>query len=215
MYFYRANAHALGGTLSRPSPFVLEAQAAVSLSPIGGCSCSQAQNFDHKGSVSFKSARVEVNGSDFSHPDTDKAGAQIYSIRISAVIEGLNILDMVTADRVVARLTSEHAIHPTDPSKSEAQPSFIPLGSFFENLRIAGQPVEVEYAHATFRSEPTYAKFKERLIGNDTEYFKQLIVSGIGTNGKYPHLKPLHDRYEALLKNPEKDGGMILCSIVK
>jgi hypothetical protein len=214
MYFYRANAHALGGTISRPSESVLETQASVSLPTTGGCSCSEAKDFNHKGLVTFKSARVEVNGSDFTHPDP-KSGAQVYSIRVSAVIEELNILDMVTADRVVARLTSEHAIHPTNPKQSESQPSFIPLGSSFENLRIAGQPVEVEYAHGTFAKQPTYEGFKKRLKSRDLECSQRLIGSGIAKNGKHPHLQPLRDRYDALLKDPEKDGGMVLCSIVK
>jgi hypothetical protein len=56
----------------------------------------------------------------------------------TAAIEGYNVVDTITADRVVAQVSTEHAMVHGDV------PSVTFLGSRFENLRIGGFPVEVE-----------------------------------------------------------------------
>jgi len=62
----------------------------------------------------------------------------------SAVIEGYNVIDIITADRVVAQMTSEHAMtnDPNHPIEHVPRVNF--LGSGFSNLRIGGFPVETE-----------------------------------------------------------------------
>src|SRR5260370_31946952 len=60
--------------------------------------------------------------------------------QVASTVEGLNILDVVTADRVVARLTSSH-----DLTDGEAHIHLV--GSKFENLRIAGCEVDVKLRH--------------------------------------------------------------------
>jgi len=60
-----------------------------------------------------------------------------FSTLVTSVVEGLNILDILTADRVVAQITTAH---PLDGAVPEV--SF--LGTRFENLRIAGHKVELD-----------------------------------------------------------------------
>jgi len=60
-----------------------------------------------------------------------------YSTLVTSALEGLNILDILTADRVVAQITTAH---PLDGAVPEV--SF--LGTRFENLRIAGHKVELD-----------------------------------------------------------------------
>jgi hypothetical protein len=60
-----------------------------------------------------------------------------YSTLVTSVVEGLNILDILTADRVVAQITTAHPIDGAVPEVSF-------LGTRFENLRIAGQKIEIE-----------------------------------------------------------------------
>jgi hypothetical protein len=55
----------------------------------------------------------------------------------TTVLEGLNILDVLTADRVVGQMMTEHPLVGYVPSISF-------LGTRFENLRIAGHPVELD-----------------------------------------------------------------------
>ena len=54
---------------------------------------------------------------------------------------------MVTADRVVGQTITEHPLVGYVPSISF-------LGTRFENLRIAGYPVEVEFDHGIFGPKP-------------------------------------------------------------
>ncbi|MFZ1008272.1 MAG: hypothetical protein WAN65_15635 [Candidatus Sulfotelmatobacter sp.] len=60
-----------------------------------------------------------------------------FSTLVTSVVEGLNILDVLTADRVVAQISTAHPIDGAVPEVSF-------LGTRFENLRIAGHKVELD-----------------------------------------------------------------------
>ncbi len=129
-HFFHAHAHALGGRFTRPFSQPLNAQAATSLPVSGGYGSAHVDNFRFEHLLSFRSASSQVAGS---HHDADGS----HTTLATSIIEGLNVLDMVTADRVVARLSIHH---PPDHGES----TFVFLGSRFENLVIAGFPVHVE-----------------------------------------------------------------------
>ena len=57
----------------------------------------------------------------------------------SAVVEGLNIRDVLTCDRIVAQITTDH------PADGQGAPTISFLGTHFENLKIGGKRVEVEF----------------------------------------------------------------------
>jgi hypothetical protein len=59
---------------------------------------------------------------------------------------------MLTADRVVARMAVYHS--PTNGSEA----TYDITGSYFENLRIAGHPIEVKLATHVFHDHDTYSK---------------------------------------------------------
>ena len=60
-----------------------------------------------------------------------------FSTITTAVVEDLNVLDVVTADRVVAQISTEHPL-------VGYVPHITFLGTRFENLRIAGHKVELD-----------------------------------------------------------------------
>jgi len=60
-----------------------------------------------------------------------------FSTLVTSVVEGLNILDVLTADRVVAQISTAHPIDGAVPEVSF-------LGTRFENLRIAGHKVDLD-----------------------------------------------------------------------
>jgi hypothetical protein len=124
----------MGGQLKSPFTQPLEVQAASFLTNVGGYGSARVENFRFKEIVSFKAGYSQVIGI-----EREQGGTTIRETLASAVVEGLNILDMVTADRVVARLTSEtpSTATPTDELR------ILPFGSYFENLRIAGQLIEI------------------------------------------------------------------------
>lgn len=78
--------------------------------------------------VSFKSAYMHVAGT-----RSSKAGYGWVTLA-TAVVTGLNLYDMVTADLAFAQVSTEHPLEGYVPSTF--------LGTRFENLRIAGRSVE-------------------------------------------------------------------------
>jgi hypothetical protein len=131
-FAFRAGAAAAGGVFTRPFTEPLPVQAASFLMPVGGYGSARVAHFRYHEIISFKAGYTQVIGT--THVLAD--GTIVRETLASAVVEGLNILDVITADRVVARLTSTH---PAPDAKNEMSASTV--GSYFENLRIVGQPV--------------------------------------------------------------------------
>ncbi|HEX5482816.1 MAG TPA: choice-of-anchor P family protein [Terriglobia bacterium] len=148
-FLYHAHAAGLAGQITLPFNDLIEVQAASAIPQTGGYSSSRVENFAYKNILSFQSATTQATGS---YNPEEKA----YNTLVTATIEKLNVLDQVTADRVVAHLTSKHP-------ESGGQPSIIPLGSSFVNLRIAGCPVDVRLDSATFVQFDTYDRICESL----------------------------------------------------
>lgn len=126
-FLYRSSAVGLSGTISRPFSEVIEVQAGTALPTTGGHGSSRVEGFRYRDLVSFCSATSTVSGSE--------SPEGVHNTLATVTVEGLDIMGVVTADRVVARLVSEH------PGEEEALP-VLPIGSHFENLRIAGVLVE-------------------------------------------------------------------------
>jgi hypothetical protein len=126
-FVFHASSFALGGQITRPFNDVLDVQAPVTLPSSGGYGSSRAEKFRYREMISFDRAYSQVAGS-------SRGG--VHETLVTSVIEGLNILDMVTADRVVGRLTGEYG-----PGDKHDPMSLLPTGSYFVNLRIAGVPV--------------------------------------------------------------------------
>lgn len=92
-----------------------------------------------EGLISFQRGHTRVVGAQVQHK-TDILGDvhDGWGTLASAILEGYNVLDVITADRVVAQVSTEHSM--TEGSV----PSVNFIGSSFENLRIGGYPVELE-----------------------------------------------------------------------
>jgi hypothetical protein len=119
----------LGGFLEEPVRKALPTLAPASLPPVGGYSMKRSPACNVEEIVSCSSAFTRVS----SHEDP-KSGS--LSILVTAVVEDLNILDVVRAARVVAQLT---IVIP-----AERGPIAISLaGSGFQGLAVAGHPCAV------------------------------------------------------------------------
>jgi hypothetical protein len=141
-YHYHAHAYALSGEFYRPIKQVINVQAGSSLPHGGGHGHRNVENFAIDQLVTFRRGYSHVSGS----LDENKH----HSSQTTSVLEELNILDVVTADRIVARISSDH-----DPAKREGH--IIMVGSRFENLRINGCEVQVEIDNELFLKHKTYA----------------------------------------------------------
>lgn len=144
-YMYSASAYALAAEFERPKKHSLAPQASVVLAGHGGHGSQRIPGHKVDGLISFEEAYSEVGGSyDDCHG--------LHTTHAWSVVEGLNIADMLTADRVVSRM----AIYFSSDNKSEA--SYDITGSYFENLRIAGHPIDVKLATHVFHDHDTYSK---------------------------------------------------------
>ncbi len=154
-FHYHASAHALSGELTRPAQRLIEVQAGISLPSTGGAGSSSVENFRLDEVVSFKRGYSQVSGS--VKRETNKI---THTTHATAAVESLNILDVVTADRIVARLSSSFdEPPPSGPRPTEGK--VLLIGSKFENLRIAGYPVDVELDHELFLELGTFSATRD------------------------------------------------------
>lgn len=210
MYFYHAHAVALGeGFPGSTQP--LTSHAPCSLSIGGGNSSASAGKFDN-GLFSYDSAQSAIT----SRVDL-KGGKNVYCTGVSIAIRNLNIRNMFTADGIVGRVTCEHMYDPADP-KSPPEPDIITTGSHFDNLKIAGHPVDVQMVHEIFHDLPTHAACAtDWAKGKDSRLRGTVLGSTIKSAPEDTdpwHLKEVHATCEKVLKEKTL-GQTVLCSFVE
>jgi hypothetical protein len=127
-YSFRVDANALGGFLEEPFPKAIPTVAPVSLPAVGGFATARSEAFNLDEIVSCSSAYSRVSGREH-HTDGS------ISILTTAVVEDLNLLEVVTAERVVAQVSIS-----IPAGSNELQISL--TGSRFEGLRLAGRPCQ-------------------------------------------------------------------------
>lgn len=208
-FHYHASAHALSGQFWRPFQRVIEVQAPSVLPSIGGLGNSRVDNFRLDDFVSFKAGYTHVLGSEM---EVKNAKGQVvkdaegqpkiaHTTQVTSTVEGLNILDVVTADRIVGRLTS---VHDVEDKEAKGEARILLIGSRFENLRIAGCAVHVVLHHELFLQLPTFSAIANLKDKNETDFWKLAAESLEGVN---PGAK--------LEKKKPEAPGALLCSIVK
>jgi hypothetical protein len=128
---YHAEATILEGHLELPLVQAIKPQAHAKLPEHGGYLAQRAEDYRLESVISFRSAHTQVAG------NRDPKPGHGWATLTTTVIEGLNVLDVLTADRVVGQIITEHPL-------SGYVPIISFLGTRFENLRIAGHPVELD-----------------------------------------------------------------------
>jgi hypothetical protein len=183
-FHYNACAHAFSGRFTRPFNHLIEVQAPSALPIIGGHGNSRVDDFHFQNFVTFKKGYTHVSGG---HQADDNSNNTL----VTATLEGLNVLDILTADRVVSRLYSKHPYRAPEGNVSM-------LGSKFENLRIAGCPVHVETDFELFEGIQTYEQALAAFAKN--KEFRKIVEDPFQVGQK--------------LQTREANGAF-LCSIVK
>ena len=129
---FHADATILSGELHLPFTQKIEPQAKAHLYHQGGYLAQHATEYRIEGVLSFQRAYTQVAGHLARKPGRG------WTTLSTTVVEGLNVLEVLTADRVVGQIITEHPLDGYTPHISF-------LGTRFENLRIAGHPVELEW----------------------------------------------------------------------
>jgi hypothetical protein len=128
-HHFNAEAKVLSGKLERPFLQEIKPQAYGVLPAHGGYIAHRTEIIGVEKVVSIRSSYTHVAGSRSTEP------CEGWSTLTTAVIEGLNVLEVLTADRVVGQIVT------TYPAKGHV-PSISFRGTRFENLCIAGYPVK-------------------------------------------------------------------------
>jgi hypothetical protein len=201
---YFAEATALDGELSLPLMQKITPQLYVKLPEEGGYFNQRSSEYRVESVVSFASAYTHVAG----NPEVKKDRG--INTLVTAVVEGLKVLDVVTADRVVAQISTEH---PKD--------GYIPrinfLGTRFENLRIAGRKINPKLNLGLFDEKPE----------NDGIYTKSpsFVKSVLAQHGEIRErhkgsenpIEGLLERFNLVpesFENNSSDEAVVDCSVV-
>src|ERR1700733_1454990 len=206
IFLYHANGFALGGRITQPVEQEINSHAATALSIVGGLASAKAESYRLKDLISYRSAHTYISG--IQNSDT------LHSTVVNTVIEDLNILDVITADSVVGRLSSTH---------EDGQPAkIIPLGSTFQNLKIAGKPVEVDLFDNLFAQHSTHSSLVDHFLGKcpkDAPCAKSHPPSELRYEWGHPVADMPDTLKERLLAPPipgwQQSGANLYCNLVR
>jgi hypothetical protein len=129
-FLYRASAVGLSGTFNKPYKEYVSAQASCALGIEGGIASAAVKDFSYRNIMSFDLAESHILG----QPGETEG---CYTTLNTVTLEGFNVMNMLSCDGIVARLSSRSYMDKTPAA-------FVAVGSHFDNLRVAGQPVEVD-----------------------------------------------------------------------
>lgn len=100
----------------------------ITLPPAGGSLSDQVNTYQFNGQISFSSAQTNVSGA---------ATSAARRTTATSVVENLNILNVLTIDRIVARISIEY------PRDGKTGPAITLLGTSFVNAALAGWSIDI------------------------------------------------------------------------
>jgi hypothetical protein len=178
---FRAESFLLDGYLKHPLQLNLQKQGLVRILGRASHAYRITEGFSADGLISFESGRTRASGSYSQHGRVTLA---------TAVVNGLNVFDVVTADHIVAQQSTQLP----EPG-FEASLTF--LGTRFENFRICGLPVQVELDLDLFGPRPD----RHRSYFEDKNFLKRVEqqVSRLAELRDLPDV--LRRQYDSQLSN--------------
>jgi len=204
---YHGEAHVLSGELKRPIEQKIEEQAPVSLKSLRGAHLTRyAENVSIEGLISFKAGYTRVSGS----RGVKHKG---WITLTTSIVEGLNVFEVITADRVVSQVSTDH------PYENGHVPHVTFLGTQFTNLKIGGYPLELTLNLDLCGQKPE----NDRSYVSDLRFLNGVReeVNSVATSHDLPKaLQPkYHDRLgriESVIHSGHAHPiGQVTCSLVK
>jgi hypothetical protein len=200
-FHYHADASPLGGHITHPFEKVLHTQASTSLAQAGGHAESRVESYRLDDTI--------TSGPAYSHTTgvvNKKTGA--WTTLVTSVVENLNVLEVVTADRIVSKLHVEY------PQVGE-HPNISVVGSKYVNLRVGGVSIEpvldIDLLASEVKDKSPRGPLSEEkgFINKVTSQSKRITEA----KGAPEWLAARH----GWVTSPEgrKRKGCVLCSVVK
>ena len=199
VYYYHADAAPIGGHFTKPTEVILHSHGSSSLAQAGGHIASRASNFKLDTRLSFDAAYSEIHGA------ATKSGS--WGTRVTSVVEGLNIMGTVKADRLVAVLEVEH------PATGHHAKASV-LESKFENLSIDGVTINPVFGKNAI---PRHKKgaFPDCSLMEDEDYVARAIEQSKQFSDGANTPDWLRKRYRWVQsKRARKEKGYVQCSLV-
>lgn len=162
-YHFHASGYALSAHFDRPVTVPIPAQASLALPIEGGHAHSGVEKFEIPRLVSFKAAQTHLSGS---WQDQDTA-----TTSVTVVVEDLRILDFLTVDRMVTRLTSEYKF-----GGKTSESHIIAVGSHFEGLRLGGFDVKATLRDDLLINSKTFEDLKKNVKKNPRVTFGHEVL---------------------------------------
>jgi hypothetical protein len=193
VFYYHADASPFGGYFTHPIEKIVPSHGSSSLAQAGGHASSRIDSYRLDSLVSIERAHSEIYGS--------------WTTLVTSVVEGLNVFETVTADRVVATLSVEH---PNDGG----HPKVSVVGSQFENLRIGGVEVNPVLGK-TLITPHAEGQFPASAVIDDEEFVAKAVGQSETLAKAEGPLGWLKERYGWVQsKDIRKEKGRVLCSLV-
>ena len=203
VFHYHADANALGGVLTHPYKTVITTAANSSLSNAGGHNSSPTVPFHLDHVLRCKAAYTHTAGG-------EEEG--YWTALTTAVVEEFNLLEVVTADKVTAQISTKHS-----RVGNHRTVSFV--GSQFVNLRINGEKVEPVLNRHPFPPKPGSRNGSSK--SNEVSSFHHKDVRKLAASHSrrvtgHPHAPDwAKHRYGWIESANEIDSrGHLLCSLV-
>ncbi len=202
-FHYHADASPLGGHITHPLETVLQTQASTSLAQAGGYAESRIDSYRLDNSVTVTSGPAYSHATGVKNKTTN-----VWTTLVTSVVENLNVLEVVTADRIVSKLHVEY------PQQGD-HPRISIIGSKFVNLRVNGESInpilDIDLLKSESKGEfPDKHVMEEKVFNNKVSSHYKKITE---TKGAPEWLAGRH----ASMKSPEsrKKKGFVLCSLVE
>jgi hypothetical protein len=204
-FYFLASGNSLGGSIDHPMNKIIPSQASVSLPHVGGHATTRGEAFNFEEIVSCRASYTRVAGA-----QNEKDGS--WFITSTAVVEGLKILEVFTAERIVTQLS---VVHPFDGGL----PSYSFAGTHFDGLKIGGRDVSLALNPSLLAGIPGAARSKEPitwpLFQKTGQQQAAKLVKSVQDDSDRGAFQWLIDLYGPAASNHESKGqGSALCSLV-
>jgi hypothetical protein len=202
VFHYHADASPLGGHITHPIENIIHTQASTSLAQAGGHAESRIESYRLDNSVTVTSGPAYSHATGVLNKTTGT-----WTTLVTSVVENLNVLEVVTADRIVSKL---HVEYPVEGD----HPRITTIGSKFVNLRVNGESINPVLDIDLLMSESTN-EFPEKHLMEE-KVFNNKVSSHYKKIGETKGAPAWLAARHASMKSPEsrKKKGYVLCSLV-
>jgi hypothetical protein len=197
-HHYNAEANVLSAHLRLPLAQKVLPQTHAALPEEGGYFSQRAEKYRLESVISTISSYTHVTGNRSAKPGKG------WTTLTTSVIEGLNVMEIVTADRIVGQIILEHPLEGYVPTINF-------LGTRFENLRIAGFPVDLEIDLNMLGPRPANDEAYTRDSGLIARV--KSMLSRVGDRDLLPEAS--RERYNQLSSTLGSSQEDVECSLVK